>query len=237
MPGRFSYAPPTSAGWVIMLQLPLRGLRIRPPVSLGSRPLTDLPFRPRYCDLPAEDRRFLRRVELIGWLTPLVIFALTAVLDVVTEAVISEGFAQTWVRVVLLGVVGIAAVVLLNGAVLSEAARLVGERETARSAREEAARLQGALLTARTFQHHLNNQLAVTVGTIDLLANDRSFPPSLKPRAEEALRAAEAASETVARLRRISRLEESAGLGGPTILDLERSAGGSEDEAGAPSDR
>ena len=92
----------------------------------------------------------------------------------------------------------------------------------------EGARMQGALLAARTAAHHINNQLALTVGYAELLARQRALPEALRPMALEALRGAEAAVETVAKLQRIARLEEAPaplGLGGEgPVLDLERSS-------------
>jgi GAF domain-containing protein len=94
------------------------------------------------------------------------------------------------------------------------------------------ARLSGALLAARTAQHHLNNQLGVTVGYADMLANDPRLPSDLRACAAEILTSALDAAATVDRLRRLTRLEEAdAGLpDGQQVINMARSVG----EVGAP---
>lgn len=85
----------------------------------------------------------------------------------------------------------------------------------------ERARLAGVLLAARTLEHELNNQLSLTVGYAELLANSSLLPPPLRPQAEEALRGARGAARTLARLHTVTRLQE-VNLGGPggAVLDL-----------------
>ena len=86
------------------------------------------------------------------------------------------------------------------------------------------ARLAGAMLAARTAQHHLNNQLAVTIGYADLLVHDPRLPSDLRDYAAEILTSAQDAAETVDRLRRVTRLEE-ADAGSPDggVINLARS--------------
>jgi GAF domain-containing protein len=86
------------------------------------------------------------------------------------------------------------------------------------------ARLGGALLAARTAQHHLNNQLGVTIGYADLLVNDPRLPADLRDYATEILDSALDAARTVDRLRRVTRLEEDAtGLPVGQVINLARS--------------
>jgi hypothetical protein len=89
---------------------------------------------------------------------------------------------------------------------------------------EQTARLQGALLAARTVEHYLNNQLTATVGYCEMLAHNAGLPEAARRQAELALEGAETASETLARLVRVTRLEEEPGISGPAVLDLGRSA-------------
>jgi GAF domain-containing protein len=86
------------------------------------------------------------------------------------------------------------------------------------------ARLEGALLLARTAQHHLNNQLALTVGYADMVTNDPRLPPDLKECMEQILESAQQAAATVDQLRRVTRLEE-AEDGSPVgpVINLTRS--------------
>jgi GAF domain-containing protein len=87
------------------------------------------------------------------------------------------------------------------------------------------ARLAGAMLAARTAQHHLNNQLAVTIGYADMLAHDPRLPDDLRDFAAEILTSAQDAARTVDLLRRVTRLEE-ADAGSPDgqqVINLARS--------------
>ena len=86
------------------------------------------------------------------------------------------------------------------------------------------ARLEGALLLARTAQHHLNNQLALTIGYADMVANDPRLPPDLRECVEQILEGAQQAAATVDQLRRVTRLEEAdAGSPAGPVINLTRS--------------
>ena len=87
----------------------------------------------------------------------------------------------------------------------------------------ERSRLEGVLLAARTAQHALNNQLALTVGYTDVLAADLRLPSDLREVAREALSGAQAAAATLQQLQRITRLEEIDQAGPGPVLDLARS--------------
>ena len=92
----------------------------------------------------------------------------------------------------------------------------------------ERSRLQGALLAARTAAHHINNSLAMTVGYSELLANSARLPDDLKEMAREALRGAQQAAETLARLQNVARLAETPAASADatfSVLDLDRSGG------------
>ena len=98
---------------------------------------------------------------------------------------------------------------------------------------ESRARLDGALLVARTAAHQLNNALSPIVGYAELLTmlpgvRDNSTARSYADLIGES---ASSAAELVQRLQRIVRLEETPSPLGPDkpLLDLERSA-----DRGAP---
>jgi hypothetical protein len=63
------------------------------------------------------------------------------------------------------------------------------------------------LTTARRLQHHLSNQLALTLGYVELLILDPRLPDELRDRVDEALRGMVEAADTLARLRLLMRLE------------------------------
>ena len=68
-------------------------------------------------------------------------------------------------------------------------------------------RLTDVLLTARRLQHFLGNQLALTLGYVELLTLDPRLPAELRDRVDEALRGVVEATETLSRLRLVTRLE------------------------------
>lgn len=113
-----------------------------------------------------------------------------------------------------------------DGRLLVRALRYAVARQRAEQAQRVRERLEGVMLAARTMQHELNNQLALTVGYAELLANDPVLPARLRELAEEALRGAQAATATVDRLQHITTLEEvDQGAPGGAVLDLGRLRG------------
>ncbi len=68
-------------------------------------------------------------------------------------------------------------------------------------------RLAEMLMTARRLQHYLGNQLALTLGYVELLTFDPRLPDELRDRVDEALRGVIEATETLSRLRLVTRLE------------------------------
>jgi CheY-like chemotaxis protein/putative methionine-R-sulfoxide reductase with GAF domain len=88
----------------------------------------------------------------------------------------------------------------------------------------EHARLDGALLAARTAQHELNNQLAVARGYAELLLGSPDLPPHLHELAEEVMSAADDAAGIVRQLRNISTIQEQRwNEMGDTTINLARS--------------
>jgi K+-sensing histidine kinase KdpD len=87
----------------------------------------------------------------------------------------------------------------------------------------ERAQLEGVLLTARTVQHELNDQLAQVVGYADLLAGDPRLSAELEPLGHEVVEGAQRAAATVERLQYVSDVQ-TVERGGPgPILHLVRS--------------
>jgi hypothetical protein len=77
----------------------------------------------------------------------------------------------------------------------------------ARQARINLERLAEVLLVARRLQHFLGNQLALTLGYVELLTFDPRLPVELRDRVDEALRGVIEATETLSKLRLLTRLE------------------------------
>jgi hypothetical protein len=87
---------------------------------------------------------------------------------------------------------------------------------------EDQARLDGVRLAARTLEHHLTNHLTLTVGYAELIAEDPELPERLRDMALQVLESAQAAVESVRRMRQIEsvRLVDQGIPGGP-LIELE----------------
>ena len=68
-------------------------------------------------------------------------------------------------------------------------------------------RIAEVLMAARRLQHYLGNQMALTLGYVELLTFDPRLPDELRDRVDEALRGVIEATETLSRLRMVTRLE------------------------------
>src|SRR3954451_2101244 len=84
---------------------------------------------------------------------------------------------------------------------------------------EDSARLEGVRLAARTLEHHLTNHLTLTVGYAELIAEDPELPERLRDMARQVLESAQAAVDSVRRLRQTDqvRLVDEGMPGGPLI--------------------
>jgi hypothetical protein len=85
-----------------------------------------------------------------------------------------------------------------------------------------AARLEGIQLAAREIAHLVNNDLAVTVGTLDLLRARGDVPASVLELLDQALAGLSAATGHVEQLQRVQRVVTRQTPAGPS-LDLDRS--------------
>ena len=81
------------------------------------------------------------------------------------------------------------------------------------------ARLEGVRLAARTLEHHLTNHLTLTVGYAELIAEDPELPVRLRDMANMVLESAQAAVESVRRMRQVENvvLIDQGIPGGPLI--------------------
>jgi hypothetical protein len=84
---------------------------------------------------------------------------------------------------------------------------------------EDQARLEGVRLAARTLEHHLTNHLTLTVGYAELIAEDPELPERLREMARQVLESAQAAVESVRRMRQVDSviLIDQGTPGGPLI--------------------
>ena len=84
---------------------------------------------------------------------------------------------------------------------------------------EDQVRLDGVRLAARTLEHHLTNDLTLTVGYAELIAEDPELPERLRDMARQVLESAQAAVESVRRMRQVDKviLVDQGIPGGPLI--------------------
>src|SRR5438309_8062397 len=89
-------------------------------------------------------------------------------------------------------------------------------------AESQARLLEGVRLAARTLEHHLTNHLTLTVGYAELIAEDPELPERLREMARQVLESAQAAVDTVRRVRQLDevRLIDQGMPGGP-LIELE----------------
>ena len=95
------------------------------------------------------------------------------------------------------------------------------EADAADTRLEDQARLEGVRLAARTLEHHLTNHLTLTVGYAELIAEDPELPERLREMARQVLESAQAAVQTVRRLRQVDSLSLiDQGIPGGPLLEL-----------------
>ena len=86
---------------------------------------------------------------------------------------------------------------------------------------EDQARLDGVRLAARTLEHHLTNHLTLTVGYAELISEDPELPERLRQMAYQVLESAQAAVESVRRMRQVDAVNlVDVGIPGGPLLEL-----------------
>ncbi len=89
------------------------------------------------------------------------------------------------------------------------------------SRQENRARLEGVRLAARTLEHHLTNHLTLTVGYAELIAEDPELPERLRDMARQVLESAQAAVDSVRRMRQVDSLNLiDQGIPGGPLIEL-----------------
>ena len=171
-------------------------------------------------DLPQPERRLIQRHRLAMWTIAIGVWTVAEALDQAALPLPDEALRRYLPRAVTLVAIVIA-VSIASRVVLNQWIRRVREREAARIVRERAERLEGALMAARTMEHHLGNQLALTMGYSEILARNPLLPPPARDAAEHALKGVRQATETLDKLQRVIRLEADDSLGVP-IVDLSK---------------
>src|ERR1700687_5345790 len=86
---------------------------------------------------------------------------------------------------------------------------------------EDQASLEIVRLAARTLEHHLTNHLTLTVGYAELIAEDPELPERLRDMARQVLESAQAAVDSVRRMRQVDSLNLiDQGIPGGPLIEL-----------------
>ncbi|MBV9169824.1 MAG: hypothetical protein JOZ81_07050 [Chloroflexi bacterium] len=142
----------------------------------------------------------LRRVKRLIWFALIACVALLAGLD--TRPELTEQVATRLSLVVIL---------VASWTIVVEVSVYLRREETRRAAESEAARLEGARLTASAMQDRIANKLSLTVGYAEFLVTDPRLPEDLREQAQKAMDGARAAAEQMSELKRVTRQEYEAG--------------------------
>lgn len=136
----------------------------------------------------------LRRVKRLIWFALVACLALIGTLE--TNQDVPE---QLSIRLAL-------AVILVASWAIVMHVTVYLRTEGARRAEEaEAARLEGARMTASAMQDRIANKLSLTVGYAEFLVTDPRLPEDLREHAQRAMDGARAAAEQMSELKRVTR--------------------------------
>lgn len=138
----------------------------------------------------------LRRVKRLIW------FALVACVALIGSLETSQELPHQLSVQLALGVILIA-----SWAIVMHITVYLRAEDARRAAESEAARLEGARMTASAMQDRIANKLSLTVGYTEFLVTDPRLPEDLREQAQRAMDGARAAAEQMSELKRITRQE------------------------------
>ena len=138
----------------------------------------------------------LRRVKRLIW------FALVACVALIGTLEGRQDLSQQLsIRLAL------AIILVASWAIVIQVTVYLRAEETRRQQEAEAARLEGARLTASAMQDRIANKLSLTVGYAEFLVTDPRLPDDLREHAQRAMDGARAAAEQMSELKRLTRRE------------------------------
>jgi hypothetical protein len=143
----------------------------------------------------------LRRVKRLTWFALVACVALMATRNVRPD--VSEEVSTRLALIVIL---------VASWAIVVHVTLYLRTEETRRAAASEAARLEGARLTASAMQDRIANKLSLTVGYAEFLVTDPRLPEDLREQAQKAMDGARAAAEQMSQLKRLTRQDYEARL-------------------------
>jgi hypothetical protein len=143
----------------------------------------------------------LRRVKRLIW------FALVACVALIGTMETSPELTQQ-----LSARLALAVILVAGWAIVVHMTLYLRAEDVRRVAESEAARLEGARLTASAMQDRIANKLSLTVGYTEFLVTDPRLPDDLREHAQRAMDGARAAAEQMSELKRLTRQEYEARL-------------------------
>jgi hypothetical protein len=143
----------------------------------------------------------LRRVKRLTWFALVACVALIGALQGGQEMP-----GQVSIRLAL------AVILVASWAIVIHVTIYLRTEDARRAAESEAARLEGARLTASAMQDRIANKLSLTVGYTEFLVTDPRLPEDLREHAQRAMDGARAAAEQMSELKRLARQEYEARL-------------------------
>jgi hypothetical protein len=138
----------------------------------------------------------LRRIKRLIW------FALVACVALIGTLQSNQELpTQLSMRLAL------AVILVASWAIVMQVTVYLRAEDARRQAESEAARLEGARLTASAMQDRIANKLSLTVGYAEFLVTDPRLPDDLRDHAQKAMDGARAAAEQMSELKRLTRQE------------------------------
>jgi hypothetical protein len=145
----------------------------------------------------------LRRVKRLIWFA---LVACVALIGTVTVGGDQQLPQQLSTRLAL------AVILVASWTIVIQVTIYLRGEEARRVAESEAARLEGARVTASAMQDRIANKLSLTVGYTEFLVTDPRVPEDLREHAQRAMDGARAAAEQMSELKRLTRQEYEARL-------------------------
>src|SRR5882762_5775400 len=182
---------------------PRSGLSSLPPEGDGDQILTAasfLSFPVGQSTAYAATPNVLRRVKRLIW------FALVACVALIGTLESSQELPQQ-----LSTRLALAVILVASWAIVMQVTVYLRAEDARRADESEAARLEGARMTASAMQDRIANKLSLTVGYTEFLVTDPRLPDDLREQAQKAMDGARAAAEQMSELKRLTRQEYSAG--------------------------
>jgi hypothetical protein len=136
----------------------------------------------------------LRRVKRLIWFALVACVALVGTLEGNQELP-----QQLSLRLAL------AVILVASWAVVMHVTVYLRAEDARRATESEAARLEGARMTASAMQDRIANKLSLTVGYAEFLVTDPRLPEDLRQHAQRAIDGANAAAEQMSELKRLTR--------------------------------